>query len=132
MPAPFEQCPRFFSCSVPLCPLDPDVGKRVKMQGEETCPLGKTRRMRIAAAYPKLLPNRGLFPRELSSLLAWEALPPAERARRVAAMPAIPTRERTEGRLLPAPEDDFEPEGSDSGSEASPPTPEATGETFDG
>ena len=130
MIAPYESCPRFFTCSVPLCPLDPDVGKRVKMQGEAPCPLGKTRRMRIAAA--KLLPNRGLFPRELASLLAWEALPPEERARRGAEKAAILARAKAEGRLPGMPEDDSEPEGSDSGSEASLPRPQATGEKFDG
>jgi len=34
-----ERCPYFERCSVPLCPLDPDVGKRVYIEGEPICRL---------------------------------------------------------------------------------------------
>ncbi len=34
-----RRCSRFKRCSVPLCPLDPEVEKRVYLEGEPTCRL---------------------------------------------------------------------------------------------
>lgn len=75
---PFEDCPQYSHCSTNRCPLDPERDKRVDLEGEPKCPLGKTRRMRIAAQYPKLIPWRGLWPRELAARLRWEAMSEAE------------------------------------------------------
>lgn len=33
------KCSRSQKCSVPLCPLDPDVEERVYLEGESTCQL---------------------------------------------------------------------------------------------
>ena len=51
---------------------------------EPRCTLARSRRMRIAARYPALLPWRGLRPRELASLLQWEAMTPEEQERQKA------------------------------------------------
>ena len=32
-----QDCPRWDSCNVPLCPLDPDILKRVYSRGEAIC-----------------------------------------------------------------------------------------------
>jgi len=37
-PRPMRDCPRWNSCSVPICPLDPDWKKRSLLPGEGTCP----------------------------------------------------------------------------------------------
>ena len=79
---PYRECPRFSRCSVNHCPLGPDKDKRVDLPGEPRCTLGKKRRMAIAAQYPDLLPWKGLRPRELSGMRAWEALPEEEKQRR--------------------------------------------------
>ena len=42
------KCPRSQRCSVPLCPLDPEVEKRVYLEGEPTCGLDFERLMPIA------------------------------------------------------------------------------------
>ncbi len=43
-----KKCPRFQRCSVPLCPLDPEVEKRVYWEGEPTCKLDFERLTTIA------------------------------------------------------------------------------------
>ena len=86
---PFKECPRFERCSVNHCPLDPDVYRleRESIPGdrETKCGLPKRRRMEIAARHPEALPWRGLWPAELAAVQRWEAMPPEERERRVAA-----------------------------------------------
>jgi hypothetical protein len=77
--APYEACPRFEACSVPVCPLDPEQAARVRLPGEDRCALGRTYRARIAARFPEVLPGRGLFPRELAAVRRWEALSREER-----------------------------------------------------
>jgi hypothetical protein len=32
-------CPRFYQCSAPICPLDPDRHKRVHLPGDRVCGL---------------------------------------------------------------------------------------------
>lgn len=41
------KCPRSQKCSVPLCPLDPDVEERVYLEGDLTCKLDFERLMAI-------------------------------------------------------------------------------------
>ena len=43
-----KKCSRFQRCSVPLCPLDPEVEKRVYLEGESTCKLDSERLTGIA------------------------------------------------------------------------------------
>ncbi len=33
-----KMCPKFNTCSAPICPLDPDKGLRVKVTGDKSCP----------------------------------------------------------------------------------------------
>lgn len=39
MPVPMERCPRYQRCSAPLCPLDPDLPRRVALKGDPVCSL---------------------------------------------------------------------------------------------
>lgn len=43
-----KRCSRFQRCSVPLCPLDREVEKRVYLEGEPTCRLDFERLTAIA------------------------------------------------------------------------------------
>lgn len=43
-----KKCPRFQRCSVPLCPLDREVEKRVYLEGDPTCRLDFERLTAIA------------------------------------------------------------------------------------
>jgi len=43
-----KRCSRFRRCSVPLCPLDREVEKRVYLEGEPTCRLDFERLTTIA------------------------------------------------------------------------------------
>jgi len=43
-----EECLRFQKCSVPLCPLDPEVETRIYLEAEPTCRLAFARLMAIA------------------------------------------------------------------------------------
>jgi hypothetical protein len=36
-----KKCPRFETCSIPICPLDPDKEKRLELKGEAKCILYK-------------------------------------------------------------------------------------------
>jgi hypothetical protein len=36
-----RKCPRFDSCSIPLCPLDSDMSERVELPEDDQCPLRK-------------------------------------------------------------------------------------------
>jgi len=78
--APMNKCPRFFRCSVPICPLDPDKDKRVYLQGEPRCTLAKSIRRKLG----KDLPWKGLFPREFSALNRWEKKSPEDKSKFIA------------------------------------------------
>ena len=60
-----EQCPRWNYCSVPKCPLDPLIDKRVKLQGDPSCTLAKSIRTRIAKGSE--LPYQGMTKKEWSA-----------------------------------------------------------------
>lgn len=67
MKDPYEDCPRFDSCSVPKCPLDPFYHQRHRETGDKSCNIEKQVRLRIAAKYPDIkLPYGGLTPSEFS------------------------------------------------------------------
>lgn len=44
-----ENCHRFNGCSVPICPLDPDMARRVYVRGEPKCRMRKSVRMRLGS-----------------------------------------------------------------------------------
>ena len=81
-------CPKFRICSAPICPLDPGIpkcgsaidGSATGGVKEPRCRLRKSQRMELGAD----LPWRGLWPRELAAMLAWERLSDDERAARIA------------------------------------------------
>ena len=88
---PYHACPRFDTCSVNLCSLDPKIGIRAADPGdlELRCPLGKRTRRSIFAALPPAaqarLPHGGLFEteakRRANLLRRLESMSPAERER---------------------------------------------------
>ena len=63
-----KKCPRFSYCSIPKCPLDKDVDLCVKLPGELSCTLPKSRRMRLG----KDLPWEGMTKREFAGYQAWK------------------------------------------------------------
>ena len=73
---PMIRCPRWHSCSAPICPLDPQKELRVgPVEDEERCTLPKAKRVELGA----LLPWRGLWPREIASMKKWAEMTPAAR-----------------------------------------------------
>lgn len=75
---PYQECPRYDSCSCNVCPLDPEAAARIALPGEEACRAQRTTREAIAARYPALIPMRGLLPREIrrdARKAAWNDLP---------------------------------------------------------
>ncbi len=61
---PYEECPRFDKCIVPLCPLDPEISMRVALKNEEKCTMEKRVRYRIGSKYSNLLKYQGLTKQE--------------------------------------------------------------------
>ena len=67
---PFRACPRFETCSVNACPLDPEIGIRAADPGDRElrCPLGKRARRSLFASLPPAaqarLPFEGLYEAE--------------------------------------------------------------------
>jgi len=64
----YHSCPRYASCSVPKCPLDPGMDKRDVLPGGPGCPLPKAKRFKLGEG----LPNHGLTKREWAAHLNWE------------------------------------------------------------
>ncbi len=64
-----KKCPHFDTCSAPICPLDIEKDKRIQLNGEPKCKLGKARRMELGAD----LPWKGLTSKELAGKRSWEA-----------------------------------------------------------
>jgi hypothetical protein len=88
---PHLECPRFESCSVNHCPLDPEAESRVSLPGdpETKCNARISTRKSIAAKYS--LANKGMTERELRRMKRskakkawWESLPEEEKQRRLA------------------------------------------------
>lgn len=72
---PMMDCSKFYACSAPICPLDPEMSKRDgPIDSEEggvrepECKLGKDKRVELGGD----LAWRGLWPRELASAKKWE------------------------------------------------------------
>jgi len=76
---PYYECPSFDSCSAPLCPLDPDIDKRIRYPDEDKCKAHKTTRERIGRKYPELLPYQGLTKREWAGKKRSDSLTPSEK-----------------------------------------------------
>ena len=75
MKMPYEECPRFNSCSINICPLDPFIHQKEKLFDEQDCPMEKGVRLKLG----KDLQSLGLTPRELQGKRRWEALPEANK-----------------------------------------------------
>lgn len=76
MKAPYEDCPRYDSCDVNKCPLDPDIKHRNKVPGEGKCTMRKSVRLRIGGLHSQVLPLQGLTKREYNGLKNTHSLPP--------------------------------------------------------
>jgi len=70
MKMPFHDCPRFNSCNINKCPLDPFMSEKENLEDESDCPMEKGVRLRLG----KDLPWLGLKPRELQAKRRWDAL----------------------------------------------------------
>ena len=57
--------PAVYTCSAPLCPLDPGIELRCAVDGEDECKATRATREAIARKYPEMVPANGLKPREL-------------------------------------------------------------------
>jgi hypothetical protein len=88
---PYLECPRFESCSVNHCPLDPKAAIRVSLPDdpEKKCKARITLRKEIALKYG--LSNRGMTERELTrerrskaKKAWWASLPEEEKQKRLA------------------------------------------------
>ena len=47
-----EDCPRFIKCSAPICPLDEDMKRRVRLVGEDICTLRNFQKRRLKQGKP--------------------------------------------------------------------------------
>lgn len=76
-----QECPRFPSCSVNHCPLDPEQDQHLPDPNdrERKCPMEKGVRSRIGQKYPDLLPLLGLTPREVAAARTWSNYSGAEK-----------------------------------------------------
>jgi hypothetical protein len=73
---PYRSCPRFASCSVNHCPLDPQQDRRQPEASDtaKKCGLAKSIRVRIGREYPELLPLMGMTRREHAGQRVWASL----------------------------------------------------------
>jgi len=62
-------CPKFSSCSAPLCPLDIDMKKRTRLVGEKNCTLSKNKRLLLG----KDLLWKGLTKKEIAGEQIWNS-----------------------------------------------------------
>lgn len=75
MKLPFHDCPRFETCSVNVCPLDPFRNEKNSFSDEKDCPMEKRVRLRLG----KDLPWLGLTKAEFKAKNRWERLPEEEK-----------------------------------------------------
>ena len=99
--SPYTLCPRFNSCNVNICPLDPDQSLRNYLPGEPKCTMEKGVRLRLGAN----LPNFGLKPLELKGKQRWDALSPEAKEAKRSAGRALGLKQRekrlkTQGTML--------------------------------
>ena len=67
-----EQCPRFQSCSAPICPPDFLQDQRIFLESEPTCSLPRSRRFKIGEN--TILPQKGMTKSEWAAHVRWERL----------------------------------------------------------
>jgi len=83
-----ENCPRFEYCQINKCPLDSSYSKLKNdpsdpaFKGKKQKCVHKGRRLKIAKHYPELK-NKGLTPREQSSMKMWNSLTEAEKQAKI-------------------------------------------------
>ncbi len=65
-----QECPRFSTCDVNVCPLDSLASLRNKLEDEPKCSMAKSIRLRIGKKYK--LPKLGLTSREYAGYKKWE------------------------------------------------------------
>lgn len=65
---PMYACPKFKHCSAPVCPLDRNKDKSIKLPGEATCKLNKTKRLALGTE----LLWKGLTAKELAGAKIWK------------------------------------------------------------
>lgn len=75
-----SDCPRFESCSAPICPLDEFQDYRDQLRGEQKCRLSKSRRHRIGKRAG--LKREGLTKREWAAHNRWNRLSEDEKRMR--------------------------------------------------
>jgi len=56
-----EKCPRFGSCSVNVCPLDPEAKLKTNLPGEEICPYCLKKKARHQKGIKTLAPDSVLL-----------------------------------------------------------------------
>lgn len=85
---PFQDCPRFMSCNVNDCPLDPLYPDTYidSWDNDKKCTLGKVYRLKIAAHYPGILKMMGMTKKEFASWKAWNEKPPEEQEKHIDAL----------------------------------------------
>lgn len=79
---PFDECPRYLTCSVNRCPLDPGQSFKKGIPGdkERYCRMEKQVRFRIGSKYPELLPRLGLTRREVAGAAFWSNCSPSQKS----------------------------------------------------
>jgi len=73
-----RRCPRFSSCSVPICPLDLLQDERDYLKGEPRCTLAKSYRLKIGQNTQ--LKYKGLEKREWAAKQRWDNLSELQKA----------------------------------------------------
>lgn len=88
---PAKECPRWDSCSVNRCPLDPGYHLLKSLPDDPTpkCTMERRVRERIGVKYSDILPWKGLRNTEIASDRREAALTPDQKAARAAKMGAI-------------------------------------------
>ena len=77
-----RECPRFPSCSVNHCPLDPEQDQHQAHTDDRQrkCTMEKNVRRRIGQKYPDILPLLGLTPKEAAGARVWANCSEAEKS----------------------------------------------------
>ncbi|WP_135390547.1 hypothetical protein [Methanolobus halotolerans] len=80
---PFLKCPRYKSCSVNNCPLDPcyPYGYVDKRDYEKKCTLAKPYRSRIGKQFSDILPRGGLTTSEYAGRKSWDEMSEQKRSK---------------------------------------------------
>lgn len=65
--APVFKCPKFEKCNAPICPLDPEMKKRIYRKGDERCNIEKSIRVKLGSS----LQWKGKLPSEIAGENTW-------------------------------------------------------------